>query len=198
MQLSCFFTLKRSYQSIKHESQFGQEGEAQSNAPATSARPPPRPAPPVASPPAAVKGEATSLLCCSFGLVMSHYPSPFSGFKRKCAHTGTRRSEPRVAPRERCRRRVSRTPRPGPPCSPRKPSCVRATTGGEFGHCLAAGRLARPPAPLLPEAPYQCPPAPHRSAVRRGVGGARCDVPGIVSHREARLRADRRLSARPG
>lgn len=65
MQLSCFFTLKRSYQSIKHESQFGQEGEAQSNAPATSARPPPRPASPVASPPAAVKGEATSVLCCS-------------------------------------------------------------------------------------------------------------------------------------
>lgn len=160
---------------------------------------PPRPAPPVACRLSTRCSQRRSHVCSLlFGLVMSHYPSPFSGFKRKCAHTGTRRSEPRVAPRERRRRRVSRTPRPGPPCSPRKPSCVRATTGGEFGHCLAAGRLARPPAPLLPEAPYKCPPAPHRSAVRRGVGGARCDVPGIVSHSEARLRADRRLSARPG
>lgn len=146
MQLSCFFTLKRSYQSIKHESQFGQEGEAQSNAPATSARPPPRPASPVASPPAAVKGEATSLLCCSVlsCLITRLHFLVLKGSARTQALAALSPASP-LGRGAGDAFRVSRTPRPGPPCSPRKPSCVRATTGGEFGHCLAAGRLARPP-----------------------------------------------------
>lgn len=197
MQLSCFFTLKRSYQSIKHESQFGQEGEAQSNAPATSARPPPRSACGLSTRCSQRRSHVCSLL---FGLVMSHYPSPFSGFKRKCAHTGTRRSEPRVASRERRRRRVSRfeDPTARPTLFPQETLLRQSHHGWRVRALPRCGAPGTAPAPLLPEAPYQCPPAPHRSAVRRGVGGAPCDVPGIVSHSEARLRADRRLSARPG
>lgn len=190
MQLSCFFTLKRSYQSIKHESQFGQEGEAQSNAPATSARPPPRPASPVASPPAAVKGEATSVLCCS---VLSCLITRLHFLVLKgSARTQALAALSPASPLGRGAGDGFRGPHgqahlvpPGNPPASEPP----------LPRCGAPGTA---PAPLLPEAPYQCPPAPHRSAVRRGVGGARCDVPGIVSHSEARLRADRRLSARPG
>lgn len=175
MQLSCFFTLKRSYQSIKHESQFGQEGEAQSNAPATSARPPPRPASPVASPPAAVKGEATSLLCCSVlsCLITRLHFLVLKGSARTQALAALSPASPLGRGAGDGFRGPHGQAHLVPPGNP--PSCVRATTGGEFGHCLAAGRLARPPLLCSPRlligtvAPPPSPP-PLRCQTRGGGG----------------------------
>lgn len=159
--------------------------------------PAPRPALPVASPPAAVKGEATSVLCCSVlsCLITRLHFLVLKGSARTQALAALSPASPLGRGAGDAFRGPHGQAHLVPPGNPPASEPPRVASSGTAS---LRGAWHGPPAPLLPEAPYQCPPAPHRSAVRRGVGGARCDVPGTVSHSEARLRADRRLSARPG